>query len=71
MKLDLCNCATKFEKCNSFWYIKLRKTDLANLKSNVDGLDIDKLKKLSTGLNNFKKKVNKLDVDKLVLFLLI
>ena len=48
-----------------------RNTDKANLKSNVDGLDIDKLKKLLTSLKNFKRKVNKLDVDKLVLLLLI
>ena len=48
-----------------------RKTDLANLKSNVDGLDIDKLKKLTTSLKNFKRKDDKLEVDKLVLFLLI
>ena len=41
-------------------------TDLANLKSNVDKLDIDKLKNLPTNLSNLKNKVNKLDVDKLV-----
>ena len=32
----------------------LKKTDLANLKSDVDKLDIDKLKKLPTNLNNLK-----------------
>ena len=36
-----------------------KKTHLANLKSEVDKLDIDKLK--PTGLNNLKTKVNKLD----------
>ena len=44
----------------------LKKVDLANLKSNVDKLDIDKLKNVLTNLNNLKSKVNKLDVDKLV-----
>ena len=43
-----------------------KKTDLASLKSNVDKLDIDKLKNIPTNLNNLKSKVDKLDVDKLV-----
>ena len=46
-----------------------KKVDLASLKSNVDQLDIDKLKKLKnipTNLNNLKSKVGKLDLDKLV-----
>ena len=43
-----------------------KKVDLANLKSDVDKLDIDKLKTLSTNLSNLKSKVDKLDVDKLV-----
>ena len=38
-------------------------TDLANLKSDVDKLDIDKLKNLLTNLRNLKSKVYKLDVD--------
>ena len=42
------------------------KVDLASLKSNVDKLDIDKLKNVPTNLNNLKSKVDKLDVDKLV-----
>ena len=42
-----------------------KKTDLANLKSDVDKSDIDKLKNLPTKLNNLKSKVDKLDVDKL------
>ena len=48
-----------------------KKVDLANLKSNVDKLDIDKLKKFPTNLKNLKGKVDKLDVDKYYLFLLI
>ena len=44
----------------------LLKVDLANLESNVDKLDIDKLKNVPSGLSNSKSKVGKLDVDKLV-----
>ena len=43
-----------------------KKVDLANLKSNVDKLDIDKLKNVPTNLSNWKSKVDELDVDKLV-----
>ena len=38
--------------------------DLA--KSNIDKLDIDKLKNVPTNLSNLKSKVDKVDVDKLV-----
>ena len=44
----------------------LKKVDLANLKSDEDELDIDKLKNVSTNLSNLESKVHKLDVDKLV-----
>ena len=40
-----------------------KKTDLANLKSDLDKLDIDKLKNASTNLSNLKSKADKLDVD--------
>ena len=43
-----------------------KKTDLANLKPDVDKLDIDKLKSIPSNSCNFKSKVNKLDVDKFV-----
>ena len=43
-----------------------KNTDLANLKSDVDKLDIDKLKNVPSNLSNLKSKVDKLDVDKLV-----
>ena len=44
-----------------------KKTDLGNLKSDVDKLLlIDKLKNVPTNLSNWKSKVDKLDVDKLV-----
>ena len=42
------------------------KVDLASVKSNVDKLDLNKLKKVLTRLSNLKSKVDKLDVDKLV-----
>ena len=41
----------------------LLKTDLVNLKSDVDKLDIDKLKNVPSDLSNFKSKVDKLGVD--------
>ena len=43
-----------------------KRTDLASLKTNVDKLDIDKLKNVPNDLNNSKNKVDKVDVDKLV-----
>ena len=43
-----------------------KSVDLASLKSNVDKLDIAKLKSVPTGLSNLKSKVDKIDVDKLV-----
>ena len=47
-------------------WILLKKLDLANLKSDIDKLDIDKLKNVPGKLSNLKTKVYKLDVDKLV-----
>ena len=44
----------------------LLKTDLANLKSDVDKLDIDKLTNGPSNLSNLKSKIDQLDVDKLV-----
>ena len=41
------------------------KSNLASLKTEVDKLDIDKLKGLPTNLSNLKSKVDKLDIDKL------
>ena len=43
-----------------------KKVDLESLKSEVDKLDIDKLKNVPSNLVNFKSKVEKLVVDKLV-----
>ena len=36
----------------------LKKTDLANLRSHVDYLDIDKLKNVRSNLSNLKSKVD-------------
>ena len=43
-----------------------KKVNLANLKSNIDKLDIDKLKNVPTNLSSLKSKVDKLNFDKLV-----
>ena len=40
-----------------------KKVDSANLKSDEDKLDIDKLKNVSTNLSNLKGKVDELVVD--------
>ena len=47
--------------------ILLKKTDLVDLKSDVDKLNIDKLKNAPSNLRNLKSKVDKLlDTDNLV-----
>ena len=43
-----------------------KKVDYYNLKSNIDKLDIDKLKNVPTNLRNLKSKIDKLDADKFV-----
>ena len=69
VELDLSNYATKADLYIATSVDKskfAKKVDLAKLKSNVDRLDIDKLKNVPTNLRNLKSKVEKLDVDKLV-----
>ena len=69
VELQLSNYATKVDLKNaaSVDTSKFGKNvDLANLKSNLVKLDIDKLKIVPTNLSNLKSKVEKLDVDKLV-----
>ena len=69
VKLDLSNYATKadLKKAAGVDTSKFtKKFDLATLKSNVDKLDIDKLKNVPTNLSNLKIKVDKLVADKLV-----
>ena len=68
-ELDLSNHATKADLKNATGIDTskfAKEVDLAHLKSNVDTLDIDKLKHVPTDLSNLKCKVDKLDVDKLV-----
>ena len=67
VELDLCNYATKADLKNATGVDTLdfaRKTNLTNLKSDVDKLDIDKLKNVPSGLSNFKSKVDKLNTGK-------
>ena len=69
IELDLSNYATKTSLKNETKVDKLsfaKKTDLANLKSGVDKIDIDKLKTVPSGLSNLNSKVDKYNVDKLV-----
>ena len=68
VELDLSNCAAKTDlNTTGVDPSKFsKKVDLANLKSAVDKLDIDKLKNAPINLSNLKSKVNELDVDKLV-----
>ena len=41
------------------------KSNLSSLKTEVDKLDIDKLKNLPNNLSNLKSKVDKLDMNRL------
>ena len=69
VELDLCNYATKADLKNATGVHRskfAKKFDLVNLKSNVDKLDIDKLKNVPTNFNKLKSKVDQLDVDGLV-----
>ena len=69
VELDLSNYATKADLKNAIGVDAskfAKKVDLANIKSNVDKSDFDKLKYVPTSLSNLKSKVDKLDVDKLV-----
>ena len=69
VELDLSNYETKSNLKNTAGVDTSRfvtKFNLANLKSNPDQLDIDKLKNLPTDLSNLKSKVDRLDVDKLI-----
>ena len=69
VELDLSNYATeansKMQKVLKH-QILLKKNDLANLKSDVDKLDFDKLKNVPTDFTKMWSKADKLDVDKLV-----
>ena len=65
----MCNYATKtdFKNARGVDTSKfIKKFHLASLKSNVDKLDIDKLKNVPSSLSSLKSKVDKLDIDELV-----
>ena len=66
--VDLSNYATK-DDIKNITHVDTSsfalKTNVANLKTDVDKLDIDKLRSLRNNLSNLKTKVDKLDVDKL------
>ena len=69
VKLDLSNYAIKTDLKNATGVDTsnfAKKVDLPNLKSDVDKLDIDKLKNVPSKLSNLKSKVDRLYVDKLV-----
>ena len=62
VELDLSNYATKADVKNAIGVDiskVAQKFDLANLKSNVDKLDTEKLKNIPSGLNSLKSKVDK------------
>ena len=69
VELDLSSYGTKPELKNAASVDTskfAKKVNLANLKSNVDKLDIDKVIYVETNLSNLKSKIDKLDVDELV-----
>ena len=69
VELDLSNYETKADLKNAagdYTSNFTKKTDLANLKSDIDELEYDKLKYVPSNLGNLKSKVDKLDVDKLI-----
>ena len=68
VKVDLSNYSTKADIKNITHVDTSNfalKTNLANLKTEVDKLDIDKLKSLPNKLINSNTKVDKLDINKL------
>ena len=69
VRVDLSSYATKDDIKNITNVVTSNfalKTNLANLKTEVDKLDIDKLKGLSNNLSILKTKVDQLDFDTLV-----
>ena len=69
VKGDLSNYATK-TNIENITHVDISgfalNANLANLKTKVGKLDIDKLKSLPNNLGNLKTEVDKLDIDKLV-----
>ena len=74
VQLDLSNYTTKTDWKNATGFDTssfAKEIDLANLKYNVDKLDIDQLKNVSTNISNFKSKVDNLMLIHEYLFRLI
>ena len=68
VKVNLTNYTTKSDLKNATGIDTSKlasKSDLPSLKTEVDKLDIDKLKILPTNLSNLKSKGDKLDIVKL------
>ena len=68
IELDLSNYTTKADSknatgVNTSYFVK--KTDLANLKSDVYRLDIDEITNVKSGLKKLKSEVDELDIGKL------
>ena len=64
------NCATKYDLKLATGVLTsdfAKKSDLASLKLDVDELDIDRLKNVSSGLHSLKSKVDKIDIGKLII----
>ena len=67
-KLDLYNYAIKSDLKMQQVLIHpnlLKKDDSANLKSEVQELDVNEFKNVAGGLSSLKVKIDKLDIDKL------
>ena len=68
IKVNLSNYATQSNLKNATGIDTSKlaaKSDSVRLKDEVDELDIDKLKSVSTNLSNLKNKLDKLDIRKL------
>ena len=68
IKVNLFNYATQSNLKNATGIDTSKlaaKSDSVRLKDEVDELDIDKLKSVSTNLSNLKNKLDKLDIRKL------
>ena len=74
VELDLSDYTTKTDLENATCIDTLdfaKNTDLANLKSDVDKLDIDQLKNVPSNSSSLKSKLNEADIENLNLLKLI
>ena len=68
VEFDLSNFVTKVDFKNTTGVdtsALAKNIDLANLKSGVNNLDIDKLENVPGGLSSLKSKVDKVNIEKL------